>query len=69
MDDKRLAVERLLLVWRSNPGLRLGQLLSRATRDVKMEYVYDDELITLLEASLTKAQRRKIDKELSLHDR
>lgn len=67
MDDKRRTVERLLRVWEANPQLHLGQLLSRATRDVKLEYVFDDELLTLLEASLNRTERRQLDVDFPLH--
>jgi hypothetical protein len=57
--SKREAMERLLKVWEANPHLRLGQLLSNATTDVKIFYMYDDEFVQLLELYLPKKRERK----------
>lgn len=66
VDHQRTAIERILSTWRSNPQLRLGQLLSRCTRGVDLEYVHDEELLALLEASLNKTQKRQLDRDFPL---
>jgi hypothetical protein len=50
--SKREAMDRLLRVWEANPKLRLGQLLENATHDVSISYLFDDELVGLLELYL-----------------
>ena len=49
---KREAVDRLLAVWEANPRLSLGQLWQRATRGVSIAYLFDDELVQLLELQI-----------------
>lgn len=56
---KREVMERLLRVWEANPHLRLGQLLSNATIDVDVFYLFDDEFVKLIELYLPKKQRSK----------
>lgn len=46
---KREALERLLIVWEANPNLRLGQLLKKTTEGVSIAYLFDDELVALME--------------------
>jgi hypothetical protein len=53
-DTKRETVERLLAVWEANPRLSLGQLWQRATRGVSIAYLFDDELVRLLELEMPK---------------
>lgn len=58
--ERRRVVERLLRAWCASPHLRLGQLLARATVGVRLEYVFDDELLGLVEVGLSKAQKRQL---------
>ena len=55
--SKSEVMERLLRVWEANPHLRLGQLLSNATIDVDVFYLFDDEFVKLIELYLPKKQR------------
>jgi hypothetical protein len=64
--ERRKVVERLLRAWRANPHLRLGQLLSRTVAGVKLEYVFDDELLGLLEANMPKSERQQLARDFPL---
>jgi uncharacterized protein YihD (DUF1040 family) len=56
---KREAMERLLRVWEASPNLRLGQLLKKTTEGVSIAYLFDDELVELMELDLRTAKRTK----------
>lgn len=56
--SKRETMERLLRVWEANPELRLGQLFDRAMSGVKVGYLFDDELVKLLELYLPVRRKR-----------
>lgn len=57
--SKREMMERLLLVWEANPRLRFGQLFHNATSGVSVEYLFDDELVRLVELYLPKGKKRR----------
>ncbi len=57
--SKREVMERLLRVWEANPHLRFGQLFQNATSGVKVEYLFDDELASLVELYLPKSKKRR----------
>ena len=40
---------RLKTLWKSNPDLRLGQLILNALRDPTLYYIEDEEMIRSLE--------------------
>ena len=58
--SKREILERLLQVWEANPHLRLGQLLHNAFNKVNLFYLYDDELVKLLELYLPRKRTRRV---------
>ena len=64
--ERRKVIERLLRVWSATPHLRLGQLLGCAIVNVQLEYVFDDELMHLIEERLPKTERRRLDREFPL---
>lgn len=55
--SKREIVERLLRVWEANPRLRFGQLFYSATHGVRVDYLFDDELVRLLELYLPRKRK------------
>ena len=42
-------LEGIKKVWKENPDMRLGQLLSNVLRDPALYYVEDEQLVRLLE--------------------
>lgn len=42
-------IERLRIVWKRNPDLRLGQIMGNSFRDPELYYVEDRALITRIE--------------------
>jgi hypothetical protein len=56
---KREAMERLLRVWEASPNLRLGQLLKKTTEGVSIAYLFDDELVELVELDLRPVKRAR----------
>lgn len=65
-ERKRTILEHVFRVWQTHPHLRLGQVIARATAEVNLEYVYDEELLALLEAGLNKTQKRQLDADFPL---
>ncbi len=57
--SKREVLERLLRVWEANPHLRFGQLFQSATKGVPVDYLFDDELVRLVELYLPRKRRTK----------
>ena len=57
--SKREMMERLLRVWEANPHLRFGQLFQNATSGVRVEYLFDDELASLVELYLPKSRKAR----------
>lgn len=65
-EARRRVLERLLRVWDEHPGMSLGQLIRGTTTGVLVEYLFDDELIGLMELSVSKHVRRTSARELPL---
>ena len=57
--SKRETMERLLRVWEANPHLRFGQLFRNATSGVMVDYLFDDELVRLMELYLPRNKKRR----------
>ncbi len=55
-EQKRAVVERLYVLWRAHPELRLGQLLSNVSSD--MYYIEDIPLLEALEQFYTHVSPR-----------
>jgi hypothetical protein len=47
--EKSLVIKRLFAVWRSNPNLRLGQLIENAVTPVAQYYIEDFPFIEAIE--------------------
>jgi len=65
-DQRRTVLERLLRIWNEHPSLSLGRFLQRTTNGVEVEYLFDDELLGLMEQSVPKSVRRVLARELPL---
>ena len=44
-----LILDRLKILWKKHPDLRLGQLILNVLQDPALYYVEDEELVELLE--------------------
>jgi hypothetical protein len=64
---KQETLDRLLAVWEANPRLRLGQLWQHATRGVAISYLFDDELVKLLELNLPKPEEKRAKRKVTRH--
>ena len=64
--SKREVVERILRVWEANPKLRLGQLLHHATYKAPVDFLYDDELVNLVELYLPKPRKSQAGQMLKM---
>lgn len=59
-ESRREVLERLHAVWEANPHLRLGQLLHQAIDGAPIDYLFDDELIQLIEEYLPRRKTRRV---------
>ena len=66
VDQRRKVLERLFRVWNEHPNMSLGRLIQSTTTGVHVEHLFDDELLGLMEQSISKRARRELSKEFPL---